>query len=251
MGDCVPNIAQYREWWARRRLRYNVGLLVAGALAFVCYVAAAHWNSSMQAPRASVGNRLLPNALLGAIGYLLVMVIANALYFLGPLSESIVRPRNIARYRQVSFKLGFWVSVLLPFVIPGLLIGFMLFCSMPGYGRPMGRSDLPGTYTADYSFGKATLIVKDNGRFTQSVRITATRKAATAAGKWSFDPRDQYVNFEGMMVIEDPVGRLAPGFEQPRNGGVALPVHRCFGRIQITGPPAVPYVKQPSKLSRK
>lgn len=55
------------------------------------------------------------------VGYLFMMAMANVCYFLGPLSERIVRPRNIATYRKTAFRLGFWFSVLLPFTIPALL----------------------------------------------------------------------------------------------------------------------------------
>jgi hypothetical protein len=53
-----------------------------------------------------------------AVGYLLMMAIANVCYFLGPFSERMIRPTNVAVYRNITFRLGFWVSVLLPFTIP-------------------------------------------------------------------------------------------------------------------------------------
>lgn len=104
-------------WWGARRLRYNVGLAVAGVLAFIAY--------------SVVGSTMLPieddfevtifALFFQGFGYLLMMAVANAFYSLGPLSECIVRPRDPARYRRICFGLGFWFSVLLPFSIPTLL----------------------------------------------------------------------------------------------------------------------------------
>lgn len=58
------------------------------------------------------------------IGYLCMMDLADICSLLGPWSESIVRPRDPARYRRICFRLGFWFSLLLPFSIPVLLAAF-------------------------------------------------------------------------------------------------------------------------------
>ena len=104
-------------WWSARRVRYNVALVVAGVLAFVAY--------------AAVGSMLLSNdtefeitvftTLFQSIGYLCMIGLANVFYYLGPLSERLVRPSDPERYRRICFRLGFWFSVLLPFTIPTLL----------------------------------------------------------------------------------------------------------------------------------
>ena len=116
-------------WWNAHRLRYNVALVVAGILAFISYVA--------------VGSILLPpdadfevtifTTLFQGIGYLFMIGVANVFYFLGPLSERIVRPLDPDRYRRVCFRLGLWFSVLLPFSIPALLAVLALF--HPSYWR--------------------------------------------------------------------------------------------------------------------
>jgi len=110
-------------WWSARRLRYNVALIVAGILAFIAYVA--------------VGRTLLPRnaefeitiftTLFQGIGYLFMIGVANVFYFLGPISERIVRPHDPERYRRICFRLGFWFSVLLPFSIAALLVVLVLF----------------------------------------------------------------------------------------------------------------------------
>ena len=55
------------------------------------------------------------------VGYLFMMAVANVCYYAGQLSESLVKPTDVDRYRRVTFRLGFWVSVLLPFGIPALV----------------------------------------------------------------------------------------------------------------------------------
>jgi hypothetical protein len=105
------------SWWSARRIRYNIGLVVAWVLAFIAY--------------SVVGSTMLPieddfevttfTLLFHGFGYLFMMAVANVFYFLGPLSECMVRPRDPERYRRICFGLGFWFSVLLPFSIPALL----------------------------------------------------------------------------------------------------------------------------------
>lgn len=110
-------------WWRARRLRYNVGLVVAGILAFVAYV--------------TVGSTILPpdadfevtifTTLFQGVGYLFMIGVANVCYYLGPFSERIVHPHDSERYRRICFRLGFWFSVLLPFSIPTLLATLAVF----------------------------------------------------------------------------------------------------------------------------
>lgn len=109
-----------RSWWEQRRLRYNIGLVVAGLLAFVCYVGAVDRGISSGAmPGAEI---TLFTTAFQAMGYLFMMAVANLCYFVGPVSESIVEPTNLDRYRRVTYRLGFWFSVLLPFSIPALVL---------------------------------------------------------------------------------------------------------------------------------
>ncbi len=106
-------------WWEARRFRYNVGLLVAGPVAFVAYAAVVDWCISIKAP--GEFEITIFTTLFQAVGYLVAMVIANVCYFLGAYSEQIMRPKNVGRYRLRTFGLGFWFSVLLPFIVPVLL----------------------------------------------------------------------------------------------------------------------------------
>lgn len=108
-----------RSWWEQRRLRYNIGLVVAGLLAFVCYVGVVDRGISTGAmPDAEI---TLFTTAFQAVGYLFMMAVANVCYLAGPLSESLVKPTNLDSYRRVTYQLGFWFSVLLPFSIPALV----------------------------------------------------------------------------------------------------------------------------------
>ena len=112
------------EWWADHRWPYNRALIVAGILAFVCYATVAGTLVARVDPCVEI--TIFTTAFQG-FGYLLAMGIANLCYFLGPLSERIIHPRDPAHFRQVVYRLGFWFSVLLPFSVPLLLSYFALF----------------------------------------------------------------------------------------------------------------------------
>jgi hypothetical protein len=112
------------EWWGRRRIRYSIGLVIAGFLAFVAY-ASIVFTFEKRIPDADI---TVFTAVFQAVGYLIAMGIANICYLLGPMSERILKPRNVTTYRKITYNLGFWFSVLLPFPIPAL-IGYVVVTS--------------------------------------------------------------------------------------------------------------------------
>jgi hypothetical protein len=105
-------------WWGQRRLRYNIGLVVAGLLAFVTYASLVF---TFEDRIENVDITIFTTAF-QAIGYLVAMGLANICYLLGPISERIIKPRDVTKYRNITFRLGFWFSVLLPFSIPMLVV---------------------------------------------------------------------------------------------------------------------------------
>ena len=116
-----------KERWGRRRFRYNLGLIFAGIVAFAVQVAVVAWGISIGAlpPHSDPDpDAMFFTVLLDGIGYLFMMVIANLCYFLGPSSEGMIEHWDIDRYLRVTFRLGFWFSVLLPFSIPAQLVWF-------------------------------------------------------------------------------------------------------------------------------
>jgi len=113
-----------RAFWQRRRLRYNVALLIAGLAAFACYALIVELAPR---PLSDVDTGQLPEITLftmafQAVGYLVAMGIANILYGLGQLSERLIAPEDPAAFRERTFKMGLWFSVSLPFLVP-LLVG--------------------------------------------------------------------------------------------------------------------------------
>jgi hypothetical protein len=106
-------------WWARRRLRYNVGLLVAGPLGFVLYAVAISRCIDLHAP-GDWEITILTISFQG-FAYLVMIGVANLCYYLGPWSERLVHPTKVATYRKIAFRLGFWFSVLLPFTPSAVL----------------------------------------------------------------------------------------------------------------------------------
>ena len=115
--DSSPRATE--TWWANRRLRYNIGLLVAGALGFGLYAIAISRCIDLRAPGG--WEMTILTTLFQGFAYLVMIGVANLCYYLGPWSERLVRPANVARYRKIVFRLGFWFSVLLPFA-PAVLL---------------------------------------------------------------------------------------------------------------------------------
>lgn len=107
------------RWWNKRRIRYNIGLIKAGFLAFIFYALVVQF---MIIPKDTNAEITLFTTLFQGIGYLFMMLIANLFYFLGPISENLIKPDNIDRFRERTFRLGYWFSFVLPFSIPITLI---------------------------------------------------------------------------------------------------------------------------------
>ena len=112
------------RWWEARRLRYNLGLVTAGILAFVAYAAViVRFGDVINAADPSQADEFSGFTLVfQGLGYLFMMFVANVCYFLGPLSERWLQPPDVAHYREKAFRFGFWCSVALPFAIPVLLL---------------------------------------------------------------------------------------------------------------------------------
>jgi hypothetical protein len=102
------------EWWDSRRLRYNVALILAGAIAFVLYVWAFEVRC-LDVPDAEIS---LFTTCFQAVGYAFAMALANVCYQLGPACERLVPKRHADSYRQISYASGFAISVAAPFSVP-------------------------------------------------------------------------------------------------------------------------------------
>lgn len=117
------NSVSTSQWWRRRRKHYNVSLVVAGLLAFFCYVLVIEFSQDV----IDDADVTLFTTLFQGICYLFAMGIANIIYFAGPAAERVVKPANVDRFRTITYGLGYWFSVLLPFAIPVTLLCLVIF----------------------------------------------------------------------------------------------------------------------------
>jgi len=61
-------------------------------------------------------------------------------------------------------------------------LGLIFVGGISGCGKPISKSDLPGSYLADFGFATDTLTIKDDGQFTQTIKITADGRIMTKNG---------------------------------------------------------------------
>jgi hypothetical protein len=118
----VDSFSTFR-WWGKRLILYNVGLVVAGILAFTAYVLVVIKFENILFSRNEDWDGFSGFVLVfQGFAYLFMMLVANVCFCLGPFLEKWLKPRNVARYRKITFRLGFWCSVALPFIVPVLLL---------------------------------------------------------------------------------------------------------------------------------
>jgi hypothetical protein len=103
------------EWWGQRRARYNIGLVIAGLLAFGAYATRAF---------ADVGITVFTTIYL-IVSFLLAIGMADIFYLLAPISERLLKPGNVATYRNITYNLVFWFFVFILFISP-LLVGYVV-----------------------------------------------------------------------------------------------------------------------------
>jgi uncharacterized Tic20 family protein len=101
-----------RVWWSGMRLRYNLILIVSGATSgigvFVLWALFAR-----RLPCLEITGFTL---VIYGLAFALALCIANILYSLGLLAETVLRPTNRLHFRSRLFALGAGISVLLIFV---------------------------------------------------------------------------------------------------------------------------------------
>jgi cbb3-type cytochrome oxidase subunit 3 len=108
-----------REWWAKRRTKYNIGLIIAGFTAFIAY---AFLGGILIAPYDIDFEVTLFTIAFQGVGYFFMMLIANLFYYLGPYVDKHYNKDNSEVFRHRLFNVGFWFSVALPFLIPILIV---------------------------------------------------------------------------------------------------------------------------------
>ena len=116
----APHAGDSWRWWEGRRLRYNIGLALAGSVAYGLYIL----EILTITPRLESGLwPLQPSHTLWAgLCWLVVMAVANVLFMLGPVSETVLKPTDFEGYRRRMFGLGFWFSLAVPFLFPAVML---------------------------------------------------------------------------------------------------------------------------------
>ncbi|WGM46744.1 hypothetical protein KOAAANKH_01617 [Brevundimonas sp. NIBR10] len=113
------------QWWEARRLRYNLGLAVAGVLAGGL-TGLVIWSFRNDPSPVEVP---WPAILIHGLLYLGFMAAANACYLIGAFSEKLLTPRDTDAYRRRMWRLGFGFSMALPFAYPAWVLFVMMMLS--------------------------------------------------------------------------------------------------------------------------
>ena len=113
--ESPPRAGDSWRWWESRRLRYNIGLAIAGALAWALFALEASLLTDWFSISVSV-------TLAQGLAWLVAMGVANLAYFLGPVSERIFKPDDPDAYRRRIYGLGFWFSIAVPFLFPAVTL---------------------------------------------------------------------------------------------------------------------------------
>ena len=108
-----------RSWWAAHRLRHNVVLLAAAPVSLVGLLVVV-WLFESRLPCLEITAFSL---MVDGVLFLVGLGFANLCYFLGPISERVLRPSNAAAFRRRSFALGTGFSLVLIFLpVVGIVI---------------------------------------------------------------------------------------------------------------------------------
>ncbi len=114
------------DWWLGKRWLYNISLVVAGISAFVCnHIVIDLFSETIN--NVEVGEMTILAIGGQSICFLIMMWMANMFYGLGLWAEKKFKPNDVRRFRRITFRLGYWFSVGLPFMIPLTNLYFCLF----------------------------------------------------------------------------------------------------------------------------
>jgi|GEM_PF-653060 len=108
-----------KEWWDSKRKKYNLGLVIAGSLAFICYVIV---GANLIMPYDNEFEITLFTIFFQGIGYLIIIGIANIFYKLGYWADSKFNTNDSLAFRRRLFNTGYWFSFCFPFLMPALLL---------------------------------------------------------------------------------------------------------------------------------
>jgi hypothetical protein len=100
------------SWWAAHRLRYNAILLLGAAVSLVSLLAV-WWLFESRLPCLEITGF---SFLVSGFFFLVSLALANLCYFLGPLAEGLLHPKDIQGFRHRALALGTGFSLVLIFL---------------------------------------------------------------------------------------------------------------------------------------
>ncbi len=116
-------------------------------------------------------------------------------------------------------------------------LGLIFMGGISGCGNPISKSDLPGSYLADFGFATDTVTIKDNAQFSQTIKVKADGRVVTKGGTWYFNQEDRSIVLDkNYMLVIDGLSKMIPDFDRPNtNSAIIGPVRRRFGKLEIGG----------------
>ena len=114
------NDADRKAWWSAGRRRYNITLFIAAPISAVMLINV-WWLFEERLPCLEITGLVI---IFWAMLFLVGVGFANICYFLGPLSERLIRPRNALAFRRRTYGAGVAFSLLLIFSPP--ILNFLL-----------------------------------------------------------------------------------------------------------------------------
>lgn len=119
-AEIIPNRSKFiADWWSKRRWKYNKGLVIAGITAFILYAILGALLIEPHDPDFEITSF---TTLFQGVGYLIMILIANIFYYLGPLTDRLINKPDSERFRFNLYNLGYWFSFGLPFIIPLMIV---------------------------------------------------------------------------------------------------------------------------------
>ncbi len=114
----TSQLNKIKDWWWKRRTKYNIGLLISGAVSFILYSVIGIW---LIYPIDEDFEITLFTIIFQGIGFLFAMFFANAFYTLGSLCDLYYNEKDSEIFRRNLFNLGYYFSISLPPLIPIML----------------------------------------------------------------------------------------------------------------------------------
>jgi hypothetical protein len=126
MSDPANEEPSAWRWWNRRRVRYALVLMLAGAIGFVL-LACATWATQPYLPIDEQGEVTAFTVVLQAIAFGFLLAVAQVFYTAGPLAEVVFKPRSLGAYRTWMWRLGTLFSIGLILALPVLSAAWAIF----------------------------------------------------------------------------------------------------------------------------